>query len=112
MGKLTNCCLPGKTFIAVIIQYVQMRTFAEHMEQVLYGPGGYYSSGAARSGKAGDYFTAPDVGPVFGRLLAEIFRSWKDKLQADPFTLVEAGAGEGRLAADILEAGSFPLHGG
>jgi SAM-dependent MidA family methyltransferase len=81
-------------------------TFAEHMEQALYGPGGYYSSGAAKSGKAGDYFTAPDVGAVFGRLLAEIFRGWREKL-GDPFTLVEAGAGEGRLAGDILKAASF-----
>ena len=84
-----------------------MSTFAEYMEQVLYGPEGYYSAGAAKSGRTGDYFTAPDVGAVFGRLLADIFLSWKDKLRVDPFTLIEAGAGEGRLAADILNAEPF-----
>jgi len=74
------------------------------MEQVLYGPGGYYSSGTAKSGKEGDYFTAPDVGAAFGRLLSEIFQSWKNQLHCDPFTLMEVGAGEGRLAADILSS--------
>jgi len=85
-----------------------MHTFAKHMEQVLYGPTGYYSSDAVRSGKAGDYFTAPDVGPVFGQLLARIFENWQDRLKLDSFTLVEAGAGEGRLAQDILSARPFP----
>ena len=33
---------------------------------MLYGPAGYYfEAGIAKSGKAGDYFTAPDVGPGF-----------------------------------------------
>jgi SAM-dependent MidA family methyltransferase len=79
-----------------------MTPFADYMEQILYGPDGYYSSGKAQSGRAGDYFTAPDVGPLFGRLLSEIFHAWQESLQAHPFTLIEAGAGEGRLAADIL----------
>ena len=79
-----------------------MMTFADYMERSLYGPGGYYSSGTAKSGKSGDYFTAPDVGPLFGRLLSEIFQTWQSKLQSKTFALVEAGAGEGRLAADIL----------
>jgi SAM-dependent MidA family methyltransferase len=86
-----------------------MQTFADYMEQALYGSDGYYSSGTAKSGKTGDYFTAPDVGPIFGRLLAEIFRSWKDKLRVDPFTLIEAGAGEGRLTRDILTVQRFPF---
>ena len=41
-----------------------MLTFAEYMDRVLYGPKGYYATGQARSGREGDYFTAPDVGPV------------------------------------------------
>jgi SAM-dependent MidA family methyltransferase len=84
-----------------------MSTFCDYMEQALYGPTGYYSSGTAKSGKAGDYFTAPDVGPVFGQLLAEIFGGWKDKLGKDDFCLIEAGAGEGRLARDILACHPF-----
>ena len=49
-----------------------MTTFCDYMEQALYGPAGYYSSGIAKSGKAGDYFTASDAGPAFGLLLAAL----------------------------------------
>ncbi len=79
-------------------------SFAEFMDQALYGPAGYYSSGRARSGRSGDYFTAPDVGPAFGQLLAAIFTSWREKLGTKGFTLVEVGAGEGRLVNDILSS--------
>jgi SAM-dependent MidA family methyltransferase len=35
-------------------------TFAEFMEIALYHPGlGYYTSGRARIGKRGDYYTSP-----------------------------------------------------
>ena len=74
------------------------------MEQALYGPDGYYASGRARSGKAGDYFTAPDTGPVFGRLLAAIFSHWQTQFLAEPFELVEVGAGEGALAGPLVAA--------
>src|SRR2546425_146587 len=90
------------TFTDDIIQYASMITFARYMEQELYGPSGYYVAGAAKSGKRGDYFTAPDVGPAFGQLLAEIFLGWREKLGSKDFSLVEIGAGEGTLAKDIL----------
>src|ERR1700682_4882509 len=79
-------------------------TFAHYMERTLYGPGGYYASGQAQSGREGDYFTAPDVGPIFGRLLAAIFLGWQRKLGFSPFHLVEIGAGEGALAQGIGKA--------
>jgi SAM-dependent MidA family methyltransferase len=84
-----------------------MVTFCDYMERALYGPAGYYSLGTAKSGRAGDYFTAPDVGPAFGQLLAEIFIDWEKKLNAKHFSIVEAGAGEGRLARDILQHHPF-----
>lgn len=67
------------------------------MEQALYGPEGYYSSGRAQSGQKGDYFTAPDTGPLFGRLLGAIFSEWKERFGLDPCQVVEAGPGEGAL---------------
>jgi len=79
-------------------------TFAEYMERALYGPRGYYASGVAKSGRAGDYFTAPDVGPTFGRLLASIFVQWQKRMDRSPFHLVEMGAGEGVLAEGIAKA--------
>jgi SAM-dependent MidA family methyltransferase len=79
-------------------------TFAEYMDHALYGPGGYYASGQAQSGRAGDYFTAPDTGSVFGTLLAQIYLDWQRRLGWSEFQLVEAGAGEGALARSIRTA--------
>jgi SAM-dependent MidA family methyltransferase len=83
------------------------------MEAALYDPtAGYYARAARRSGRAGDFFTSVDVGPLFGELLevqvaemASILRAQSLKPEAEsPFDLVEAGAGNGRLSADILQA--------
>ena len=71
---------------------------------------GYYARAARRSGRAGDFFTSVDVGPVFGELLAkqiiEMAGLIEPRSSTDdpPFDLVEAGAGSGRLSADILRA--------
>jgi SAM-dependent MidA family methyltransferase len=82
-------------------------TVAAFMELALYDPQfGYYARAARRSGRAGDFFTSVDVGSVFGDLLetqiAEMARLLGPAQRG--FDLVEAGAGHGRLAADILEA--------
>src|SRR5215468_1979529 len=46
-------------------------TVAAFMELALYDTDvGYYARAAQRSGRAGDFFTSVDVGPVFGELLA------------------------------------------
>src|SRR5438128_869928 len=98
-------------------------TVAAFMDLAVYDPeNGYYARAAQRSGRAGDFFTSVDVGPVFGELLeiqiAEMFEILRggptgpplhpNRVGADPrvgpFDLVEAGAGNGRLAADILRA--------
>jgi len=40
------------------------------MDLALYdSEAGYYARAAQRSGRAGDFFTSVDVGPVFGELL-------------------------------------------
>lgn len=80
--------------------------FDEFMEAALYDPdGGYYASDAGRTGKQGDFFTNVSVGPVFGRLLAAQFAEmWNLLGRPDDFTLVEQGASDGRLLADILSA--------
>jgi SAM-dependent MidA family methyltransferase len=79
-------------------------TVAAFMDLALYDPEfGYYARAARRSGRAGDFFTSVDTGPLFGRLLArqiaEMVGSW---LPTVPLTLVEAGASDGRLAADLM----------
>jgi len=86
-------------------------TIAAFMELALYQPGlGYYDRAPQRSGRAGDFFTSVDVGPLFGELLevqlAELARILNSGLPLpdSTFDLVEAGAGNGRLSADILRA--------
>jgi len=82
-------------------------TVAAFMELALYDPGiGYYARAARRSGRAGDFFTSVDVGPIFGELV-EIQLAEMAQILDRPgvaFDLVEAGAGNGQLAADILRA--------
>lgn len=80
-------------------------TVAEFMELALYHPEfGYYARAARRSGRAGDFFTSPDVGPVFGALVAtQIADCWDRLGKPKRFDLVEAGAANGQLARDVLE---------
>ncbi len=79
-------------------------TFAEYMDLALYHPTlGYYASSAARIGAQGDFFTSPHLGKDFGELLAEQFiQMWELLDCPNRFTLVEMGAGQGLLAADVL----------
>jgi SAM-dependent MidA family methyltransferase len=85
-------------------------TVAEFMELSLYHPEhGYYATAPQRSGKHGDFFTSVDVGPLFGELIAvQLVEMWLllEAVGAEHFDLVEAGAGNGRLARDILDAAS------
>ena len=78
-------------------------TFAEFMEVALYWPdGGYYTTGQP-FGAEGDFTTAPLTHPVFGALLARQLRTlWLTLGRPQPFGVLEAGAGTGRLAADIV----------
>ncbi len=77
-------------------------TFAEFMELALYHTtGGYYRRGGA-VGPSGDYYTSPSAHPAFGALLAIHIRYMWDALgRPARFHVVELGAGDGRLAADI-----------
>jgi SAM-dependent MidA family methyltransferase len=85
--------------------------FDEFMALALYHPhGGYYASPQPRTGRRGDFFTSVSVGPVFGKLLAAQFLAMREQLgHPASFTLVEQGAHDGQLLADILAAWSGPL---
>ena len=80
-------------------------TFAEFMDVALYHPdGGYYTSGE-RVGAAGDFYTSPSAHPAFGALLAvQLFQMWELLGRPAPFTITEAGAGNGLLCRDIVTA--------
>ena len=74
------------------------------MHQALYHPQyGYYSSGHAKLGRRGDYYTNVSVGPMFGRLLAFQFTEIWEQLGRPPkFEIVEQGAHDGQFAHDVL----------
>ncbi|HEY5774444.1 MAG TPA: SAM-dependent methyltransferase, partial [Xanthomonadales bacterium] len=76
--------------------------FSEYMEMALYEPGlGYYSAGLQKFGEGGDFVTAPQLGNVFARCLAEQVAQVGDSLGR--YEIIEAGAGSGILAADLLK---------
>lgn len=79
--------------------------FARFMELALYHPEqGYYASQRSKIGRGGDFYTSVSVGPVFGRVLADQFAEmWRHLGQPPAFSLVEQGANDGTLAADILD---------
>jgi SAM-dependent MidA family methyltransferase len=75
--------------------------FDQYMRMTLYEPGlGYYSAGAVKFGRDGDFVTAPEVSPLFGRCLARQVRQVLATI--DGGDILEFGAGSGRLAADVL----------
>lgn len=77
-------------------------SFARFMELALYAPGlGYYQAGARKFGPEGDFITAPELSPLFGRCLAHQCRDILDALGGG--TLLELGAGTGIMAADLLQ---------
>lgn len=70
------------------------------MELALYAPGlGYYSAGSHKLGAAGDFITAPELSPLFGRVLA---RQIAPLISAGIDNIIELGAGSGTLAATLL----------
>jgi SAM-dependent MidA family methyltransferase len=76
-------------------------SFERFMDLALYAPGlGYYSGGAQKLGAGGDFTTAPEVSGLFGACVAvqcaEVLRSLRAA------SVLEIGAGSGRLAADLL----------
>jgi NADH dehydrogenase [ubiquinone] 1 alpha subcomplex assembly factor 7 len=81
-------------------------TFADYQALALYDEtAGFFATGRG-AGRAGrDFVTSPEVGSLFGALVARaVDETWHDLGEPDPFVVVEAGAGRGRLAADVLRA--------
>ena len=76
-------------------------SFERYMDLALYQPGlGYYSAGARKLGGGGDFTTAPEISSLFGACVAkqcaEVLRAVREG------SILEVGAGTGRLAVDIL----------
>ena len=87
-------------------------SFARYMELALYAPGlGYYSAGSAKFGGTGDFVTAPEISTLFGQTLA---KQLAQVLQLTHGNILEAGAGSGQLALQLLseleKTGHLPAH--
>jgi len=82
--------------------------FVEFMDMALHLPGlGYYAGGSQKFGEGGDFMTAPELTPLFGQALAaQVAQVMRLAVPLAPTfsTVLEVGAGSGRLAADLLPA--------
>jgi SAM-dependent MidA family methyltransferase len=93
-----------------IIEHEGWIPFARYMDLALYAPGfGYYTAGSRKFGAAGDFITAPELSPLFGRTLA---RQVAEIMSHSSPQVLELGAGSGKLAANMLaeleQLGSLP----
>lgn len=78
--------------------------FDEFLHEALYGADGFYTR-TGRAGRRGDFITSPEVGPLFGAVLARWIEAEFARLgRPDGFTVVEVGAGPGTLARSLLSA--------
>jgi SAM-dependent MidA family methyltransferase len=90
--------------------------FREFMEAALYHPELGYYRGARHPfgdpfGKTGDFYTAEQLQPVFGILIAARIREMFRALDSPPdFTVVELGAGRGEMAAALSEWRYIPIE--
>lgn len=58
-----------------------------------------------RAGRRGDFLTAPEVGPLFGAVMAHAVDSWwRDAGEPEQFPVFEVGAGPGTLARTVLRS--------
>ena len=79
---------------------------SEYVEACLYDPvdGFYMRSGGGRAGgRSGHFLTAPEIGPLFGAVLARALDAyWAELEEPEPFTVIDWGAGAGTLARSVL----------
>lgn len=87
-------------------------SFAEYMQLALYHPEyGYYMSAKEKFGKNGDFITAPEIGSLFAKCLANqiaeiIENNWLGTVSSAQeilaLNILEFGAGRGKLAIDLV----------
>lgn len=82
------------------------------MREALYHPQrGYYRSGRDVFGKAGDFYTAEQLQPVFGILIARLVRHMFHELgEPEDFTVVELGAGRAEMRAAFSDFRYHPVE--
>jgi len=86
--------------------------FERFMELALYGAEGFYTKAdGGAAGRRGDFITSPEVGPLFGAVIARYLDAEWDRIgRPDQFTAIDAGAGPGTLARSVLAARPACMH--
>jgi SAM-dependent MidA family methyltransferase len=87
-------------------------SFRRFMEVALYHPEhGYYRRARDPFGSGGDFYTAEQIQPVFGILMAERIRQFYREMGSPPeFTVVELGAGRREMAQFFGEWAYLPVE--
>ena len=95
---------PLKALLLDTLRRTGAIAFERYMALCLYHPEyGYYTQGRDRTGARGDYFTSPDLHPIFARLVArQAAEMWEMLDRPSRFAWVEMGAGRGLFAQDFL----------
>lgn len=88
--------------------------FDQYVERCLYHPDtGFYAAGiGVAGGRGGDFITSPEVGPLFGAVLAQALEAWWIEAdRPDPFVVIDAGAGPGTLlrAVELAQPSFLPV---
>ncbi len=81
---------------------------SQYVRACLYHPAhGFYMrpDGGRAGGHSGDFLTSPEVGPLFGAVLARALDAWWHELgRPSPYTVLDWGAGPGTLTRSVLAA--------
>lgn len=89
----------------------QRITFARFMQRALTEPGlGYYATSDTRPTREGDFLTAPELHPFFGRCLSRFIEAAQARSGSARFRVLEYGAGRGTMARHASEGLGFPLE--
>jgi SAM-dependent MidA family methyltransferase len=85
-------------------------TFARFMERALTEPGlGYYATSELRPTRSGDFLTAPELHPFFGRCLTRLIEAARRTSGSVPFRVLEYGAGRGALRDAVRDGLDGPV---
>ena len=80
-------------------------SYGDVVELALYHPEhGFYANGG-HAGRRGDFITSPEVGPLFGHVIANaIDAEWRRLGEPQRFVVIDWGAGPGTLLRSVLAA--------
>lgn len=82
-----------------------MERFDAYMERCLYGPDGFYTTHGVAGRARGDFLTSPEVGPLFGAVVANALDSWwAEAGRPDPWTVYDVGCGPNTLLKAVRRA--------